>query len=305
MSKKNLYLGIILILLIAAAYTYNGPWQDWKDKIGQPKNILSGMDIDQASSIEISKGGATVVLERSGDKWKVGGTKEFYVPKDKIDNLISAFKEAREAKTSIVSENPGRKVDFALDDDAGSRVKFYQADSLSADFIVGKITSDYTGSYISLPDDNKAYAVKPNLTTHFTAENWYDKTIFKTDKEAVNKIRFQYPTREFTMEKDAEGNWSGTLPYKFSVNTDKLDEILQTLANLQAVDIPEQTFANTGLEKNSIIVQVTGENIDNTLMVGGENENNQFFAKKGDSDNIYLITKEQRDILDKQIRDLR
>lgn len=29
-----------------------------------------------------------------------------------------------------------------------------------------------------------------------------------------------------------------------------------------------------------------------------------YYAKKGDSDNIYLITKEQRDELDKQIKDL-
>ena len=43
----------------------------------------------------------------------------------------------------------------------------------------------------------------------------------------------------------------------------------------------------------------------NTLMVGDDNGEGLYFAKRGDSDNIYLISEEQRDVLDQTIRSLR
>ena len=78
------------------------------------------------------------------------------------------------------------------------------------------------------------------------------------------------------------------------------------MSNLTAISIPEQTFDNTGLEKNNIIVEATGEGINNTIMVGDaeDDEESRYYIKRGDSDNIYLITKEQRDALDNQIWDL-
>jgi hypothetical protein len=72
---------------------------------------------------------------------------------------------------------------------------------------------------------------------------------------------------------------------------------LGILENLRSADIPAQEFKGTGLEKNSLIIQVSGEGFDNTLMVGDCTKDNVCYAKRGDSDNIYFITKEQRDAL--------
>ncbi len=69
------------------------------------------------------------------------------------------------------------------------------------------------------------------------------------------------------------------MPNNFSVSTDKIDPILSIMSDLTAVKIPEQTFNNTGLEKHLIIIQATGEGIDNTLMVGTADKDNNYFAK--------------------------
>ncbi len=52
-------------------------------------------------------------------------------------------------------------------------------------------------------------------------------------------------------------------------------------------------------------MQATGENIDNTIMIGDSNDAEQYFVKKGDSDNIYLISKSQGDELEKEIWELK
>ena len=61
MDKKTLKLGIILIILIALAYFYQGPFKDWKSDLGKPDNFLAEIDASQIDKIEIIKNGETAV----------------------------------------------------------------------------------------------------------------------------------------------------------------------------------------------------------------------------------------------------
>jgi hypothetical protein len=137
----------------------------------------------------------------------------------------------------------------------------------------------------------------------FEQAEWRDLTIFSSAKEKINKIRFQYPNREFTVEFKND-KWSGVLPEKFTVNQEKIGKIAQIMSSLKAREIPEQTFKNTGLEKHLIIIEAAGEAIDNVLMVGAS-QGGLSYAKRGESDNIYLIDKSARDELDKWIWQLK
>jgi hypothetical protein len=52
-------------------------------------------------------------------------------------------------------------------------------------------------------------------------------------------------------------------------------------------------------------VEASGEEENNTLMVGEADQEGLYYAKKAKSDNIYLITEEQRNILKTTVEDLR
>jgi hypothetical protein len=223
--------------------------------------------------------------------------------KSVADNLIGSLKEAGKSELELVSSNKEKKSEFEADE-SGTAVKIYEGDNLKADFIVGKFGSDFASSYISRPGADSTYRVKGGLSGAINQSEWRDTAIFSSDKEKINKIRFQYPARQFTVEKK-DGEWKGTIPYGFKVNKDKIDKILNIMSNLTTTEIPEQNFAGTGLEKNNIIIQATGEGVDNTLMVGDVNGKDLYYAKNGLSDNIYLITRKQRDELNKRISDLR
>lgn len=307
MNKKNLTLLGILIILVGAAYLYQGPLKAWQRDLGKPKNFLASLNVDQVAAIDVVKQGATTTIEMSGDKWKIGGTKAFYVPAETITAAKTALSAAKDSALTVASENPDKKGEFDLDGDSATLVVLRQGENVMQRLLVGKTGSDYQSSYIALENDPTTFLVGANLTNAFARADFYDRTIMQSDREKASKIRFQYPTREFTIEKK-DGKWSGTLPTKFIVNEDKVNEVLNVMTALRAAEIPPQTFAGTGLEKNSIIVQITGEGIDQTLMVGdaqGEGEDALYFAKRGDSDNIYLITKSERDILNKKFSDLK
>ncbi|MBI4779332.1 DUF4340 domain-containing protein [Candidatus Falkowbacteria bacterium] len=302
MAKKTLILGILLIALIALAYAYQVPLKKWQNNLGKPKNILADIKIDLADKIEVINQGKTLALVKQNQKWKYNDSKDFYADASVMAKAFAELKIAAESEIELVSNSRERKSEFKTDG-SGIEVKIYQADKKNYDFIIGGLSSDYVNSYISTPESAATYAVKADLSGAFNPADWRDFTVFSTAKEKINKIRFQYPNREFTAE-FKDGKWSGVLPDKFPVDQKKIQPAIDIMSNLKAAEIPAQTFANTGLDKHLIIIEASGDGVNNVLMVGAAS-NGLYYAKRGDSDNIYLISKAERDELDKWSRQLK
>ncbi|PLX20920.1 hypothetical protein C0584_04005 [Candidatus Parcubacteria bacterium] len=303
MRKENLILGGVFLVLLLLAFVFE-PLMDWKNSLGGPDNFFEDVNFEDVTKINIEKNSEKISLERQGDKWKIGGTKDFFV-RDTDEIFVSYVEEAIDADFELAGNNIDKKSEFETDN-SGARVSFEEDGELIVDFIVGKMTSDFSGSYVSLPDSSETYKVAANLSYAFNKDvnTWYDLMIFSDDAENVNKIRFQYPNSEFTVEK-IDDVWSGTLPYSFSVSEEKIQSILEIMTSLNASNIPAQTFEGTGLEKHLIIIEASGDEVQNVLMIGDANENGEFFTKKGNSDNIYLISPETKETLDTRIRYLR
>ena len=307
MSKKNLYLGGILLILAFAVYLYNGPLQNWQEDKNKSENFLAKIDANQIDFIDIANKGELITLEKQNDKWKVSGTKDFFVESALATELDTKIKDAINGEMDLVSNNKENKKDFDLNEESGVLIKLRQGENVLKEFLVGGFGSDYDSTYIAEPESDESYLINVALNSIFANSEWYDKTIFQASPEKITKIRFQYPDREIIIEKDGE-EWKGTSPYEFSTDAEKVESVLNIMANMEAGDIPEQKFEGTRLEENLIIVEAGGEGINNTIMIGGaesEEDDALHYAKKGDSDNIYLISAENKDILDVNVKDLR
>jgi hypothetical protein len=195
MTKKNLILGGVLIILVGLAWAYQGPFKKWQTKIGQPKNFLAGIEMDKITKIELSKLGSTTTLESIGGRWKISGTKDFYAKASDVTALINSLKEAEKVDLEIVSENKDKKGEFSTDEENGIILKISENDNVKADFIIGKMGSDYASSYVSKVNDNKTYFLKTDLNSVVASDDWRDNTILSGDKTNITKIRFQYPDR--------------------------------------------------------------------------------------------------------------
>lgn len=303
MNKKNLILGGLLLALIAFTWIWNGPVKNWREGRSEEKNFLSSLSMEKVSRISINRAGATTTLERFNSKWRVGGTKDFYAKKEAVDEVAFSLGKVAKEKLELASTNQEKKSGFGTDI-KGMEVKIEQ-EGETFKFIVGNATANFDGSYISLVDNAKTWKVGVDLSGVFSRGEWRDDQIFSFFKERTSKVRFQYPNRQFIVEKK-DGKWEGSWPKKFPATEEKINKVLALLEGLKAAKIPAQDFKGTGLEKHSIIVQVTGEDgLDETLMVGNCTKENLCYAKKGSSDNIYMISKDQKTALDKQAKDLK
>jgi hypothetical protein len=290
MNKKNLILGGVLIVLIAVAYLYQGPVQAWKKQLSQPKNFLTALNIDNIDKIEIKQGKSSTILEKNSDRWIISGQKAFNVKKETMDELLQKLKDAKTAVLELVSTNKEKKPDFKLDA-SGIAVTLHTQDK-QLKFIIGKAGSDFKSTYVTEDGADRSYLIPLSLDSLFGQADWRDKTIFNSDAAKISKLRYQVGQKQFVIEKKGE-KWEGTAPKKFSVNQDKIAKITASMSELEAQALPEQIFKGTDLEKKKLIIQATGDGLDNTLMLGKANDQEQYYAKKGDSDNIFLISKEQ------------
>jgi hypothetical protein len=304
MSKKTMIMGGVLVVLIALAFLYEGPIKKWEDSTGKPTNPLEKFDMGKLGKIELTKAGKTTTLEKKDDKWKVASERNFAADQTVIDNLTADLGKLRDASLELVSSNKDKQKDFETSE-TGLKLKLIFVDSKQIEMIIGKMGNDFSSSYISWANSSDTYLVKVNVRQSADVPEWRDKKIFVTDRAKLAKIRFQFPKSQFTIEKTAN-NWVPSSNPKSNLASSKVDKVIDAMANLQAAEIPVQDFKGTGLEKNSIIVQATGDGVDNTLMIGDKAKIGDFYyAKKGDSDNIYLITKAQRDTLNTSINSLK
>jgi hypothetical protein len=302
MSKKNIILGIILVVLVAFAWAWTGPLKNLQAKKNQEKNFLAGISAVQINKVIINNGGKTVELDKNGDTWMIAGEKKFSIDKEAVSGLNSVLSQVGTLPVEAISTNADKKSFFGTDD-KGLKVEVSQ-NGANFNFVVGKATTDNSGTYLSSPDAGITYRIALDLNSVFGRAEWRDSSVFSFIPERSNKLRFQYPAQQFTVEK-ISNKWAGTKPYKFNVADEKVGAVLSVLASLKAAKIPAQTFANTGLEKHSFILQDTGEGFDNTLMVGNCTGDNLCYAKTAASDNIYLIKKSEFDALAKKMADLK
>ena len=293
MKKNNLILAAVLVVLIGLGFAYNGPIKNWREKANQPKNFLSDVDFGKIDKVEIAKG--KTVLAKQGEDWKVGTDKKaFNASPSAIEQMIAQLKAVQQGSLELVSTNKDRKPEFQTDD-SGIEVTFSQGDNKTT-VIIGKMTSDYSSSYISRQDDDNTYRTAANLWSVFMAEEWRNLAIFTGDSAKAQKIRLQFSDKQYILEKKGEDWFDG----KTKLNKDKVNNILTRMTSLAAAKIPAQDFKPTGLAKASLIVQLTGDGLDNTLMIGKDDGQGQFYAKRGDNDLIYLIAKVDKDELAKK-----
>lgn len=304
MIKKNLKLLILLIVLAGGIYLYNGPFKAWQEKRQAPDNFLASVNIDEADKIEVVRSGKTVTLVKEGENWKIIGEGNFYASKKEVESMKAEFNKAKEAKLELASNNKDKKDDFDLVKENGTEVKLSKGDKVMLQFMIGKMTSDFSGVFLGREEDDKSYSVSAELRGAFSPYEWRDLAIFNFSKDKISRMRFQYPDRQFTMERK-DGKWAGTAPAGFSANQDKMDEFLIAMSQLQAEAIPAQKFAGTDLEKNLMIIEAEGSGEKYALMVGKDTGQGQFYAKRGDSDNIYLISKLSRDAFNKKVEDFK
>jgi hypothetical protein len=316
MNKKNLILLIVFLLLVSLAVLYQSVFVNRQAAAQKAPSFLAGLAVDDVDKLEIEQPGKdkiilTKQLDNGQTRWQLQGS-TFFVNQDSMQEILASLHTLADNRLLLASKDKGRKDRFGTDEAQGVLITMLTMDNVAGSMVVGRNTRDYNYTYISEPADEQTYMTPGNIYGMFVRSDWRDLTIFKNDNAQVNKIRIQRQDNNLLLEQKDGQWWAG----KDQLDSLKIAKLISAMTDLKAVKLPEQTFANTGLEQNSLIVQVSGTGVDNILMIGSYVEENQsdseakaapvrfYYAKTAVNDNIYLIDEQTFKVLNVSLVDL-
>jgi len=307
-TKKNYTLFIILAILTTGAWIYSVPYQKWQaeQKNADVQNPVGDVNMSLVDKIEITdKNKVAHFVKKENDIWLYGEEK-WPAEKILIDNLEKTISNIISSEPEKVSINPQKKSNFGITDKS-IVLKLFQGDVMMADFIIGNTSSDYTSTYISKENDDNTYSVPEVLIGITDYTNWPDKTITNLQTESIDTITLAYPFQNIILtDKPAvsgEVYWRSEKPYVVRLSKDKIEAFLLKAGKLEAVALSPQTETGTGLDKPALSLSLSGEGVNEKIIIGGTDAIGQYYLKQETTGRIFLITKANKDELFKQIKD--
>lgn len=227
-NKLKILLSIVFILgAIIAWQRYSAQLVRPVSPYGEKTRSFSGKPVDK---IVLTKDGKALNFTREKDAWKLDGKK---ADKAKIDDLLGALLPT--GSPDLIAKTSAKHQDFALNASASAEVKLNDSVSI----LLGKAAPS-GGIYARFPDSPNVYILGYNGVSDLMVNpaNWWDKTIYMTDKTKLQKIAFVSKDKNITLvkEKDEWKDQSG----KNTPSKEKLDEFLGSISSISADSIPPE-----------------------------------------------------------------
>ncbi len=240
MKRSSIILiSVVGILAIAVYFVSRQPGeQSLSESAGGP---LVNYDSAAVDKMEIRSATGTVTLEKQGGKWVI--TSPIKYPADEASTTSAVGKGKDLNVTNLVSSNPAKQGIYSVDSTA-TLVQIFTNNNPAASFRVGKPSSSYTETYVRKEGSNEVYSVAGVLASTFVkgANDWRDKTIFKTDQNNIHSVKLQFGDTTFVLTKKDSVNW---MMGNDSTVSSTVTAFIGSLANVQADEFVDSTISST------------------------------------------------------------
>lgn len=249
-------LAILAALAIAAFFVLRQPGE--RSVSESSGGQLLTYDSAAVDKMEIRANTGNVTLERQGGKWMITSPVRYAADESAVTAAVGKGKDLK--ITGTVSTNPAKQSLYSVDS-TGTLVQVFANNNRVASFRAGKPSSSWTESYVRKEGANEVYSVEGALSTTFVkgANDWRDKTIFKSDQNQIKAIKFQFPAAgrgsdtTFVLSKKDSVNW--VIGSDSTINSN-VTSFLSSLANYQADEFVDSTI--TAMPKLIAAIETQG-----------------------------------------------
>jgi hypothetical protein len=298
MNKKTLgALGAFVVLAIIAFVALRQPEKG--ERASDHPHPIPALSPAEITSLDVTKNGALTTIKSEGGTYKV--TAPVAYPADS-GAAKTAFEGLGKMDVSdLVTQQPDKQAEFEVDDKSGVHLVVKHDAKVLADLIVGKGVG--AGTMVRVAGSNDIW--RASGITKFIFDkgpsDWRDKgisTFLTTDVEKLDvatKDGGKISLKKTGTKQGSEDKWEVV---SSTVKIDALDNsvpngMVQALSNWKASDFADGvTLAAAGLEPPGLTVTVGlkgGKSV--VALVGGKKSADDFYVKKADAPQVFLIKK--------------
>ncbi len=283
-TKTLLIIGILFIVLLLG-----WGWFRWHSPDNSINNLsklgISKQTIEAIDKIIIKRDNQQLILEKKDQQWYLDGR---LVSASKVKKILTEMEDWR--LEGPIAKQPASHERLGVKD--GLQADYWQGEKKKFSLLIGKQAQLPASTYIRRADQNEVYVVDVYLSPYFALSSnyWWDKTVIQLKREAVKKIKFDYPEVNFELVYQ-DGNWQARRQGgNFAVKPEVMDGLFNNLSSLQADEIVLTDDKKNKFKQSKQVYQITFYlEGDKQLVLYLVKQNDDWLVKTNESDDIYLV----------------
>jgi hypothetical protein len=257
-----------------------------------PQVKLSAEDADGLTKLEIKNGTKTdVVLEKSGDGWKVTKPVNYPANQQNVKSVIDNLKEV--TLKDVLDKTKSQYGTYELEDDKAVHVQAFKDANKVFDLYFGKSGSR---GQMTRPAEKDGVYVASGYSSYLYArdvKDWRDREVMKFEDANVIGVTVSNENGNFSFSKNGEA-WTGTYKGKAipSFDPEKVKDMLRTYKNLSAEDFADDKApAEVGLDKPAVVTFTLKDNGGTLkLNVGNATSSSGRYIQKEGTPTIFTLS---------------
>ena len=294
--KKIAVFTVILVIMVAIVGNINR-FQNRKPA-EQSLLFFPGFSEENCSELLFIERTDTAKLKRKGPAWylvtpciravpaasPVEGAwlPEYPADSAEVRKALVTIKTVK--REELISQNPLKQAEFEVDTVTALFLECWDSTGKSLGGIyVGKAGALWDAYYVRAKGSNDVYLAGGSIRFSFFAnpKRWTDKSILKFDKNSAQKLKIAsvnsgtvelMKTAPFPADTGKKAGWEIVTPVKAKANPERVESLVTSLANLNAVEFEGNTSLSEeamGFARSPLALTVTLQNGDTkTVFVG-------------------------------------
>jgi hypothetical protein len=305
---KRLIIPVIILIVFVLIWVIQSSYEKKRISGEMIENFLE-LNQENVNKIVIHTAADTVTIIKENDNWFLQGQKPQKADNMVMNNVLTAAETITVGQ--VYSENPALQGSFQVDTLSGTRVEFYDSDRLLSSIIIGKLTQDYSHTYVRIPGSNEVYIADGVLTYTFNRKRaqWLDKTIFAIDPGTVRNIEIVHSEKSYKLWHGDTDWYIAKEPYKDSIIADssKAGVFLTQLCYLKASDlINANDSGKINFDKPSLKFDLSTADGSRHMVEFAEIKDStasRFYCRKADREDTLVVSKPIYSTLSKEFAD--
>jgi hypothetical protein len=300
-KTKWLVVTFVILLILSAIVLISNNSKSTISRNRTFKSELTDFDSAKVSQIYIypKNKNTNIILSKSGKDWKVTvDNKKYNADPNTIKGMISTLLNLRAIR--VAAKNKSEWAQYELTDSAASRVQLVEGKKTVVDLYLGKFsyqqpknTNPYyyqqqgkMTSYVRLAGDKTIYAVDGLIAMSFNrkANDFRNRTIIHSNKEAWNRLVFNGPDKTYELNKQGN-NWTID---GLAADSASVSKYLSSLAWLSNSNFVEESVMTS--DKPLYTLSIEGENMPKSIKVSAfpADTTNQFAISSSLNEGAYF-----------------
>lgn len=283
MKKTTVYLITLFVLLFAITFFVILPTEDRTASYSLNDSFFS-IDSGGIYKIKIRRAFSNISFEKSGENWKLTEPVNYLADQEAIYSLLASASKLK--INSLVSSNPTKQTLYQVDTITGTQLKFHNLKENIVSLIVGKMGPSYLESYIRAENSDDVYLAEGLNSWILNKEvrDWRDKTIYKTEKDSIKQLYFEFDKDKFITER-IENKWVIGID---SIPSATIDNLLSTLSNFRTEDFID---TNLTLPQPQLKLEIVSTNKTNLFFYPIQPDSSRYWIVSSNSPQIFVVGK--------------